>query len=85
MPSRGDAALWTTAANVDLRLSQVPPVDLHVAVLSQPAMAKLPFGDALESGPLEVGRLNAAPFSVPLGAFGRRKTSGLLRCSDDVL
>jgi hypothetical protein len=35
-----------------LRLTQIPPADLHVPILGQLALAQLPLGDALKSGPL---------------------------------
>jgi hypothetical protein len=40
-------------------MSQVPPADLDIPVLSQLALAQLPLSSALEPGPLEVVRLDA--------------------------
>jgi hypothetical protein len=44
-----------------LRLTQIPPADLHVPILGQLALAQLPLGDALKSGPLVSTPLAAAP------------------------
>ena len=51
---------------------QVPPADLDIPILGQLAPAKLPFGDALEPGPLKVVRVDAAPWgwAVPAIAAG---------------
>jgi hypothetical protein len=43
-------------------LAQIPPADLHIPVLGQPAPAQLPLSDALEAGPLEI-----VGFDAPLG------------------
>ena len=51
---------------------QVPPADLDIPILGQLAPAKLPFGDALEPGPLKVVRVDAAlwGWAVPAIAAG---------------
>jgi hypothetical protein len=48
------------------RLPQVAPADLHVPILGQLAPAQLLLSDALEPGPLEIVRLNAALGGRPL-------------------
>jgi hypothetical protein len=48
---------------------KIPPADLDIPVLGQLAPAQLPFGDALEPGPLEIISLDA-----PLG-LGRSGSS----------
>ena len=48
-----------------LALGLVPPADLDIPILGQPALARFPLGDALEQGPLEIVRLEATPLSTP--------------------
>ena len=69
----------TTAKGVDLRhsspggtvstwrLLEVPPADLDVPILRQQAPAQLPLSDALEPGPPEIVRLDAALGGGPFG------------------
>jgi hypothetical protein len=46
---------------------QIPPADLHVAVLGQLAPVEFALGDALEPSSLEIVRLDAALGGGPLG------------------
>ena len=55
-----------TAQSPTCELAQVPPADLDIPIFGQLAAAQLPLGDALEPGPLEIVRLEAALGSRPL-------------------
>jgi hypothetical protein len=58
------------------QLARVSPADLDVPNLAQLAPAQLPLCDALEPGPLEVVRLNAALGGGPLRAAAGTRAAG---------